>query len=125
MKKNLYNDLIAIKNSQMTKKGFVLLKRTRILISFLNLLWNEGYILGYKSSQKLVKIFLKYNNCNPVIRSLTLLSKSSKKRYYSVQQIWKINSNEGFFVISTSKGFKSLLSCKKENIGGEPFIIIG
>lgn len=121
----MYNDLIAIKNSQMTKKGFVLLKRTRILISFLNLLWNEGYILGYKSSQNLVKIFLKYNNCNPVIRSLTLLSKSSKKRYYSVQQIWKINSNEGFFVISTSKGFKSLLSCKKENIGGEPFIIIG
>jgi small subunit ribosomal protein S8 len=124
MKKTLYDDLTAIKNKQMTKKPFIMLRQTKILKCFLDLLWDEGYILGYKISQNLIKVVLKYHNQSPVIKSLKLVSKPSQKRYYSARQIWKITSSQEFFVLSTSKGLKSLINCKKENIGGELFIII-
>jgi small subunit ribosomal protein S8 len=124
MKNNLYNTFTAIQNAQMVKRSFILQKKTRILECFLNILWDEGYILGYKNSKNSLKIFLKYNNEIPVIKSFKTVSKSSKKKYYSIKQIWKIDSSQVFLVVSTSKGLKSLFDCKKENIGGEPLVII-
>jgi small subunit ribosomal protein S8 len=124
MKNNLYNTFTAIQNAQMVKRSFILQKKTRILECFLNILWDEGYILGYKNSKNILKIFLKYNNEIPVIKSFKTVSKSSKKKYYSIKQIWKIDSSQVFLVVSTSKGLKSLFDCKKENIGGEPLVII-
>tara|TARA_B110000238_G_scaffold189517_1_gene221693 strand:- start:1202 stop:1342 length:141 start_codon:yes stop_codon:yes gene_type:complete len=44
--------------------------------------------------------------------------------YYSVKQIWKIDSSKTFLIISTNKGLKTLVECKKLKIGGEPFLII-
>jgi len=124
MKNNLYNTFTAIQNAQMVKRSFILQKKTRILECFLNILWNEGYILGYKNLKSSLKIFLKYNNEIPVIKSFKTVSKSSNKKYYSIKQIWKIDSSQVFLVVSTSKGLKSLFDCKKENIGGEPLVII-
>ena len=113
-----------IQNGQIIKRSFVIQKKTKISEAFLNLLWDEGYISGYKNSQKNLKIFLKYKNGIPVIKSFKIISKPSKKKYYSTKQIWKMNSNKTFSVISTSKGLKSLFDCKKEKLGGEPVIII-
>lgn len=124
MKNYLLNMFTTIQNGQIIKRSSVIQKKTRISEAFLNILWNEGYILGYKNSQKNLKIFLKYKSGVPVIKSFKVISKPSRKKYYSIKQIWKIDSNKTFLVISTSKGLKSLFNCKKENLGGEPIIII-
>ena len=44
--------------------------------------------------------------------------------YYSVKQLWKINSNQGLLILSTNRGLLSLSSCKKLKIGGEPVIVV-
>jgi ribosomal protein S8 len=52
-----------IKNGQTAQKSFILQKQKKICNSFLNLLWDEGYILGYKTQKNdsnTIKIFLKY-----------------------------------------------------------------
>jgi small subunit ribosomal protein S8 len=113
-----------IQNGQIVKKSFVIQKKTKISEVFLNILWDEGYILGYKNSQNRLKIFLKYVNGIPAIRSFNIISKPSKKVYYSTKQIWKIQSNQNLLIVSTSKGLKSLLNCKKANLGGESLVII-
>jgi small subunit ribosomal protein S8 len=113
-----------IQNGQMVKRSFVIEKKNKVSEAFLNILWDEGYILGYKNSHNKFKIFLKYENGVPVIKSFKIISKSSKKIYYSIKQIWKVNSNNIFIIISTSKGLKSIFDCKKENLGGEPLILI-
>lgn len=93
---------------------------------FLNILWNEGFILGYtidkKSNQ--LKIFLKYDKNKPVIKKIKNISKPGLKIYYSIKQLWKIESTKTFLIISTNQGLKTLDQCKKLKIGGEPFIII-
>ena len=119
----------SIKNGQISKKSYVIHPYKKSCEGFLNVLWDEGFILGYKilDSDKnfsKLKIFLKYQNNSPVINSIAALSKPSLKIYYSVKQLWKIDSSKSTIILSTSKGFKSLNECKKLNIGGEPVAVI-
>ena len=122
--KHLWNFISKIKNAQLTKKTISINKRNKFCENFLKLLWHKKFILGYKITKfNKIKIFLKYKKNKPVINKLLFLSKPSNKIYYSVKQIWKLKSNNCVFLFSTSKGLKSLFECKKQNIGGELFLI--
>lgn len=128
MKNYLWNMFTSIKNNQLAKRSFIYYPRKNICEAFLKILWKEGFIAGYIISTKnptKIKIFLKYKNNQPVINSIKILSKPGYRIYYSITQIWKINSNNNSFIIfSTNKGLKSIFDCKKYKIGGEPFIKI-
>jgi small subunit ribosomal protein S8 len=116
-----------IKNGQMAKNSFILQRKKKICSAFLNLLWNEGFILGYtisESNSNMFKIFLKYKNGKPAINSLQPITKPGQRIYYSNKQLWKINSSKGIVIVSTNKGLMPLDECKKLNLGGEPYIII-
>lgn len=116
-----------IKNGQISRRSVIFQKRKKICEAFLKILWVEGFILGYSIDENNVnqlRIFLKYNKNKPIIHSIKFLSKPSRRFYYSAKQIWKIDSNKSFIIFSTNKGLKSILECKKMNIGGEPFIAI-
>lgn len=116
-----------LKNGQLAKRSFIYQKRKKICESFLRMLWDEGFILGYKidsENTNRLKIFLKYKNERPVINSIKLVSKPGRRIYYSIKQIWKIDSSKSFIIFSTNKGLQSIIDCKKLKIGGEPFIVI-
>lgn len=119
--------LANIQNGQLARKVFVLQKRKKICETILNVLWDEGFILGYKidnqDSAKL-KIFLKYTKNKPVIQTIKSISKPGSRIYYSLKQLWKIDSSKTFLIVSTNQGVKTLTDCKKLRIGGEPFLII-
>jgi small subunit ribosomal protein S8 len=123
----LYHMLSNIKNAQKVKRAFLFQKRKKLCEQVLDLLWNEGYILGYQLSFKnspKIKIFLKYSKGKPAIKIIRAFSKPGKRIYYSLSQLWKINSNASFFVLSTNKGIKTLDECKRSKIGGEPLFMI-
>lgn len=116
-----------IQNGQIAKRSFVIQKKKKICESILNLLWNEGFILGFKPFNKeftQFKIFLKYINGKPLIKTLKPISKPGLRIYYSLDQIWKIDTSKTFIIISTNKGLKTLVECKKLGIGGEPLILV-
>ena len=112
----------------MAKKSVIKSPRKNICESFLKILWNEGFISGYKISsknQQNILIFLKYTkNGKPTINSLKSFSKPTQRVYYSSSLIWKLDSSKTYIIFSTSQGLKSINECKKSNIGGEPLIII-
>ena len=127
MKNYLWNMFANIKNGQLTKRSFIYQTRKKTCESFLKILWQEGFILGYKidsTNPNLLKIFLKYSSNRPTINSLKVISKPSRRIYFSSKQIWKIDSSKSFIIFSTSKGLKTVLDCKKLKIGGEPIIVI-
>ena len=95
----------------------------------LNILWDEGYILGYKiykTKKELYKfkIFLKYTKFNSVINSIKFVSKSGLKVYCSLKQLWKLNFIKGLLIVSTSKGLKTLTECKKTKLGGKLLFLL-
>nr|QYB23222.1 ribosomal protein S8 [Lithodesmioides sp. mgcode 4] len=123
----LWNMFSNIRNAQLSKKLIIFQKNNYVCTEILNILWNEGFILGYKvckSNSKILKIFLKYKTKTPAINSLTLLTKPGARFYYSSKQIWKLNLTKGAVILSTNKGFLTLDECKKLKIGGEPFLIV-
>ena len=128
MSNSLYNMLTSIKNGQISKKKSILVKKTKFCEIVLKALWTEGYILGYSDlrdcSGKL-EVFLKYTrNGSPSITSIKALSKPSRRLYFSLHHLWKLESNQFFILLSTSRGIKSLSDCKRLNIGGEPLFIV-
>jgi small subunit ribosomal protein S8 len=124
MKHYLYNMLATIKNGQMIKRAFVLQPRKKICENVLKVLWAEGFILGYAIENDNLKIFLKYIDGQPVIDSLVAISKPGRRIYYSIKQLWKLDSNKYFLIISTNKGLKTLVDCKRLKIGGEPVLVV-
>ena len=128
MKNYLWNTFANIKNGQMAKKSVILESKKNINESFLKILWDEGFISGYRifalNDQK-VEIFLKYTRAGkPVINSLKGLSKPGRRLYYSAKQIWKLDSSKTFIIFSTNQGLKTINQCKKNRIGGEPLVIV-
>ena len=116
-----------LKNGQLAKRNFIYHTRKKICEEFLRIMWAEGFISGFTivpNDSKKLKIFLKYKNEKPVINTIKLISKPSKRIYLSISQIWKIDSSKNFIIFSTNKGLKSILDCKKLKLGGEPFIFI-
>jgi len=127
MKKLFKNVIIELKNSQISKRKFVFQPKTKLTIALLNILWNEGFILGYKVSYlnlEFLKVFLKYKENKPVINSIKLISKPGRRLYYKVSQLWKLDSKKKLFILSTSKGLMTIHECKKTRIGGQPLFII-
>jgi small subunit ribosomal protein S8 len=116
-----------ILNGQMARRSFILQTRKAIGELFLKILWDEGFILGYSINTKNLNqfiVFLKYKNERPIIESIKFVSKPACRVYYSVKQLWKIDSSKSFLILSTNKGLKSVINCKKLKIGGEPYIVI-
>lgn len=94
--------------------------------SLLDILWDEGFILGYQIHQSnKIKVFLKYEQTGaPAINMIKLMSKPGQRVYYTLKQIWKIDSSKTFMIFSTSQGLKSIKKCKQLKIGGEPILSI-
>ena len=117
-----------IKNGQLAKRSYILQKKKKLCESFLNILWTEGFIIGYKiegKRQENLKIFLKYiDNRKPSINNIKIISKPGRRIFYSLKQIWKIDSSKTLIIFSTNQGLKTLSECKKLQLGGEPIITI-
>ena len=116
-----------LKNNQISRRDFFFQPKSKLAIAFLNILWNEGFILGYKienSDSSLLKIFLKYRNGNPAINSIKFIFKPSRNIYYSVPQLWKLATKKSLIVFSTPKGLMTVHECKKTQTGGKPLFIV-
>ena len=113
-----------IKNGQIIRKKYIIQTYTKFSCSFLDILWDEGFINGYTVQNNKILIYLKYTNGIPCINSLKLISKPGQKIYYTLNQLWKIKAPTGILIISTNKGLMTLRNCKKLKKGGEPFIIV-
>jgi small subunit ribosomal protein S8 len=123
------SDLVARLNNAITrKKADLLVPNTKVTKNILNVLEDQGFIRGYqlKSNNSLI-INLKYYKNNSVVNSLKVVSKPSKRIYFSKEEIiqWK-NQNNKFDVllISTNRGILTHQEALNLNLGGEILISI-
>lgn len=119
-----------IKNAQLANKTMLFQRKNHICFLFLNVLWDEGYILGFQKSILLsqhYEIYLKYNKLNNLFKNysnIIILYKSKDNIYLNVKQLWKIKLTTETLIVSTSKGLLNLNTCRKYNIGGKPYILL-
>ena len=127
MKNTVWNIATDLRNSQASRRNFIFQPKTKLITAFLNILWDEGFILGYKicdSDPNLLKIFLKYKNGKPAVSSLKLISKPSHPIYYSASHLWKLDSKKNLIILTTHKGLMTIHECKQTQTGGKPLFTI-
>ena len=127
MGKRLVDGLSKIKNALMSKHGYVDLASNSLVYSVCDILKQEGYIKDVKKleesgNKNMIRIVLKYTDESkkqPIIRTLELVSKPSRKVYVHADEIKPFMNNLGIGIISTSKGVMTTQKAKELNIGGE------
>ena len=103
----LLADMLArIQNGILLRRHSVNVKRSRLCLEVLKLLYKEGFINGYSISDEDSTSFLvfpKYIDNKPVFKRFKLISLPSRRRYVSARIVSKVLVKSGFFVLSTSK----------------------
>lgn len=129
MKKIVCDLFSSLKNAQLAKKTVLFHKKNKLCFLFLNLLWDEGLILGFRLANLIpfyFEIYLKYPvvNSRLVTLSVKVLRRFNNQVFLSLKQLWKIPFTTEILVLSTSKGLLTHVNCKKYRVGGKPVLII-
>lgn len=122
---DVISDVLArIKNGQRAMHAQVRCPASRVVEALMNVLKNEGYIVGYKretmsAGRDELVIDLKYYEGEPVIRELKRISRPGRRVYMSVRTLPKFHNGLGIAVLSTSKGVMSDFDARQAGVGGE------
>lgn len=115
--------LTRIRNGQRANKSVVEAPASKLRARVLEVLQREGYIRGYTRDENggkpLFFIELKYHEGEPVIRSITRVSKPGRRVYSSVGDLPRVQNGLGISIVSTPKGVLSDAEARTHNVGGE------
>lgn len=120
----LADTLARLRNAQLARKSFTLVKSSNFVRSVLDVLEKEGYIDGYQEATQenglpIIKVDLKYYQGEPVISELKMISKPGRRVYEGLSDLPKSRGGLGIYILSTSKGVISDFEARNLNVGGE------
>lgn len=116
--------LTIIRNGLMVKHESVGVPLSKMKLSIVKILKEEGFILDWRltdDKHKMIKIYLKYDigKKKPIISGLKRVSKPSLRVYSSHNEITNVYKGLGIAVLSTSKGIMTGQQARRSRIGGE------
>ena len=116
--------LTRIRNAQAARHNRVNAPASKIKERILQILAEEGYILGYKrhatSPQDVLEIELKYGSDQKgAILGIQRESKPGRRIYVAAKSIPRVRSGLGVAIVSTSKGLMADHAARAEKMGGE------
>jgi len=72
-----------------------------------------------KKNNKIIKLFLNYNNKIGIITGLKRISKPGQRIYSNFKDLGKIKKRTGILIISSSKGLITDKEARQKKLGGE------
>ena len=122
--------LTRIRNAVMVRHESVDVPYSNMKLGISKILKEEGYIRNYKifvdeQRKKHLKVYISYDDANvSVITGLKRISKPGRKVYAKVGELPRLTKRIGTVVLSTSHGLMTDKNAKKNNVGGEPLLLI-
>jgi small subunit ribosomal protein S8 len=115
--------LTRIRNANQMKYETVDMPASKLKKEILEVLKQEGYIIGYKVIKKdvqdVLRVTLKYVGNERVVKGLKRISKPGLRVYAKNNEIPKVLNGLGIAVISTSRGLMTDREARKQKVGGE------
>jgi small subunit ribosomal protein S8 len=112
-----------IRNGQMVRHPRVDVPGSKMKSRIVEILKNEGYIKNSRlyedGRQGILRVYLKYQNEEPVIRGIRRISKPGRRQYVSRDTIPKVLNGLGLAIVSTSSGVFTDEQCREKGVGGE------
>ena len=118
------DQLTVMRNALMAGKKTVIIKRSGLLESIMEIIKREGFIENYKAiednKQGMIKIYLKYlDDGTPVIDKLKRVSTPGRRQYVSADDVKSVIGGVGIAIYSTSNGLLSDKEARDQGVGGE------
>lgn len=118
--------LTQLKNASSLNKEIVKVDCNKFIINILKLLYEEGFILGFKINKKAnfynetseAIVYLRYMHNKPILKNLKIISSPSLQRVVRLKELCRIIAKKKFFLFSTNLGLLTLTECKKNHVGG-------
>lgn len=115
--------LTRIRNAVLARHEFTLVPSSRMKLSIAKILREEGFIRDYEvlkgQPQRVIKIYLKYAEKEPVIYGLKRVSKPGLRIYVQRKEIPRVYGGTGIAIISTPKGVMIGQQAWRQGLGGE------
>ena len=115
--------LTRIRNANNAKHESVDIPASNMKKSIADILVKEGYVKGYQivedGKQGIIRVALKYNGKEKVIKGLRRVSKPGLRIYASCEDMPRVMNGLGIAIVSTSKGIMTGKKAQSLNVGGE------
>lgn len=116
--------LTRIRNGQRARMASVASPASKLRSNVLEVLKREGYIRGYSQEElrpgiNQLKIELKYNEGEPVIKEISRVSKPGRRVYSKISDLPRVYNGLGIAILSTPRGVMSDNEARTANVGGE------
>ena len=116
--------LTRIRNGQRAGKAAIESPASRLRANVLEVLKREGFIRGYATAEvrpgvSTIRVELKYNDGQPVIRRISRVSKPGRRVYSGIKDLPRYYNGLGIKILSTPRGVMSDAEARAANVGGE------
>ena len=116
--------LTVVRNGMMAHKGSVMVKRSKLSESVLEIFKREGFISNLKSiddnKQGMIKVYMKGGKGkSAALTGIKRISKPGLRVYVKSTAIKKVYGGIGVALVSTSKGIMTDREAKEQKLGGE------
>ena len=113
-----------IRNAQRSKHVACVAPASKLRANVLEALKREGFIRGYSAEElrpgvAQLRIELKYNEGEPVIKEITRVSKPGRRVYSKIKELPRVYAGLGVSILSTPQGVLSDGEARAANVGGE------
>lgn len=116
--------LTRIRNAQRARQTMCVAPASKLRANVLDVLRREGFIRGFRSEElkpgiAQLRIELKYNEGEPVIKEITRVSRPGRRVYSKIRELPRVYSGLGVSILSTPQGVMSDVEARAANVGGE------
>jgi small subunit ribosomal protein S8 len=124
MSDGLGDMITRIRNAQRSRHASCVAPASKLRANALEALKREGYIRGYTAEAvrpgvNQLRIELKYNEGEPVIKEITRVSKPGRRVYSGIKELPRVYAGLGTSILSTPRGVLSDGEARAANVGGE------
>ena len=116
--------LTRIRNAQRARHSMCVAPASQLRANVLGVLKREGFIRGYSAEElrpgvAQLRIELKYNEGEPVIKEITRVSRPGRRVYSKIKELQRVYAGLGISILSTPRGVMSDAEARTANVGGE------
>ncbi|MDR3522988.1 MAG: 30S ribosomal protein S8 [Acetobacteraceae bacterium] len=116
--------LTRIRNAQRSRHAACVAPASHLRANVLDVLKREGFIRGFSTEElragvSQLRIELKYNEGEPVIKEITRISRPGRRVYSKIKELPRVYGGLGISVLSTPRGVLSDAEARAANVGGE------
>ncbi len=116
--------LTRIRNAQRSRQTSCVSPASKLRANVLDVLKREGFIRSFQAEElrpgvAQLRIELKYNDGEPVIKEITRVSKPGRRVYSKIRELPRVYAGLGISILSTPRGVMSDAEARAANVGGE------